>query len=215
MISSRRHGTRNLVLFPGLVLIFQHHDMTVKVIGVVGEIGSGKDEVLKYLKAKYGVPYISTGDIVRDIARSENIEATRENLAKISLRCFNELGKGCFIRRAAEEILHRGWQTAGISGVRSPEDVEIMQEMFGKGFILIRVDISDPEIRFERVRLRHEERDPLTFSQFLEQDSNEENTFHISLTGKAADHVLNNDGSVDDLHEQIDRLVASAGLPGS
>ncbi len=188
--------------------------MTVKVIGVVGQIGSGKDEVLKYLKANYGVPYISTGDIVRDIARSENIEATRENLAKISQRCFTELGKGYFIRRAAEEIVHRGWQTAGISGVRSHEDVEIMQDMFGRGFILIRVDISDPKIRFERVRLRHEERDPMTFSQFLEQDSNEENTFHISRTGREADYVLNNDGSVEALHKQIDRLVTSAGLLG-
>lgn len=188
--------------------------MTVKVIGVVGEIGSGKDEVLKYLSARYDIPYISTGDIVRDIARKENIEATRENLAKISKRCFNELGRGCFIRRAAEEILHRGWQIAGISGVRSPEDVAIMKDLFGKGFILIRVDISDPQIRFERVRLRHEERDPLTFSQFLEQDRNEENTFHISRTGREADYILNNDGSLDDLHKQIDMLVASAGLLG-
>ena len=186
--------------------------MTVKVIGAVGEIGSGKDEVLKYLKARYGIPYISTGDIVRNIAKSENIEATRENLEKISLRCFNDLGRGCFIRQAAEEILHRGWKTAGISGVRSPDDVEIMKTMFGKCFVLIRVDISDPRIRFERVRLRHEERDPLSFSQFQEQDRNEENTFQISLTGKDADHVLNNDGSIEDLHQQIDRLVATAGL---
>jgi dephospho-CoA kinase len=198
-----------LTIFPSLVLIFEHSIMTIKVFGVVGEIGSGKDEVLKYLKAKYGVPYISTGDIVRRIAESENIEATRKNLEKISLRCFSDLGKGCFIRQAAEEILNQGWKTAGISGVRSPDDVDIMKGMFGDNFILIRVDISKPEIRFQRVRQRNEQRDPLTYSQFLEQDKNEENTFRISLTGSRADYVLNNDGRVEDLHRAIDRLIAA------
>ena len=194
-----------------LMLIFQHHTMT-KVIGVVGEIGSGKDEVLKYLKARYGIPYISTGDLVRHIAEAENVEATRENLAKISARCFEEEGKGCFIRRAATEIIKRGWKIAGISGVRSPEDVKILRDTFGKGFILIRVDISDLQTRFQRVRLRHEERDPLTFEQFLEQDRNEEKTFNISHAGRLADYALNNDGSLEDLHRAIDELVARENL---
>jgi len=194
-----------------LMLIFQHHTMT-KVIGVVGEIGSGKDEVLKYLKARYGIPYISTGDLVRHIAEAENVEATRENLAKISARCFEEEGKGCFIRRAATEIIKRGWKIAGISGVRSPEDVKILRDTFGKGFILIRVDISDLQTRFQRVRLRHEERDPLTFEQFLKQDRNEEKTFNISHAGRLADYALNNDGSLEDLHRAIDELVARENL---
>lgn len=194
-----------------LMLIFQHHTMT-KVIGVGGEIGSGKDEVLKYLKARYGIPYISTGDLVRHIAEAENVEATRENLAKISARCFEEEGKGCFIRRAATEIIKRGWEIAGISGVRSPEDVKILRDTFGKGFILIRVDISDLQTRFQRVRLRHEERDPLTFEQFLKQDRNEEKTFNISHAGRLADYALNNDGSLEDLHRAIDELVARENL---
>ncbi len=194
-----------------LMLIFQHHTMT-KVIGVGGEIGSGKDEVLKYLKARYGIPYISTGDLVRHIAEAENVEATRENLAKISARCFEEEGKGCFIRRAATEIIKRGWKIAGISGVRSPEDVKILRDTFGKGFILIRVDISDLQTRFQRVRLRHEERDPLTFEQFLKQDRNEEKTFNISHAGRLADYALNNDGSLEDLHRAIDELVARENL---
>jgi dephospho-CoA kinase len=41
----------------------------MRVIGVIGKNGSGKDEVLKYLKDKHNVPFLSTGDIVREIAR--------------------------------------------------------------------------------------------------------------------------------------------------
>ena len=42
--------------------------MNIRVIGTVGKIGSGKDEILKYLQARYSIPYISTGDIVRRMA---------------------------------------------------------------------------------------------------------------------------------------------------
>jgi len=185
----------------------------MKAIGAVGDIGSGKDEVLKYLRDRYGVPYISTGDIVRQMAQEEGVEGTRENLEAISKRCFAEMGRGCFVRMAAQETVKRGWKVAGISGVRSPDDVAAMKEMFGSSFILVRVDINDPEIRFERVRLRGERRDPLTWEAFREQDRNEELEFQISKTKALADFSLDNSGTLEALRRQIDKLVVSKRLP--
>ena len=183
------------------------------VIGAVGDIGSGKDEVLKYLRDRYGVPYISTGDIVRQMAHEEGVEGTRENLEAISKRCFTQMGRGCFVRMVGQEIVKRGWEVAGISGVRSPEDVAVMKEMFGNGFILVSVNINDPETRFKRVRLRGERRDPLTREAFREQDSNEEQEFQISKTKALADYTLDNSGTLEALHRQIDKLVVSKRLP--
>jgi dephospho-CoA kinase len=189
--------------------------MTNRVIGVVGKIGSGKDEVLKYLKQRYGVPYISTGDIVRDIAAREGIEATRENLESISERCFATMGKGCFVKMAGDEIKKRGWQIAGISGIRAPADVKTLKEMFVDSFILVRVEVQDPELRFQRVVRRHEGRDPEKYEQFQVQDYSEEEIFHISKTAGMADYAVGNDGTLDDLHTQVDELVASKKLLGT
>ncbi|MDD5493902.1 MAG: AAA family ATPase [Dehalococcoidia bacterium] len=189
--------------------------MDTKVIGAVGEIGSGKDEVLKYLYSKYGVEYFSTGDIVRQIAESQGMEPTRENLGIISERCFNDLaqyGKGCFVRMVAEEIIKRKLKIAGVSGIRSPDDVRVMQDFFGDGFILIWAGITDRRLRYERILLRHEERDPVSYEEFLKQDDREEQVFNISRTGRMARYSLNNDGSVQDLHREIDRLVAEKKL---
>jgi dephospho-CoA kinase len=161
----------------------------MKVIGAVGDIGSGKDEVLKYLRDRYGVPFLSTGDIVRKMAQEDGVEGTRE------------------------EIMNRGWKVAGISGVRSPEDVAVMKEMFGGGFILVRVDINDQAIRFERVRLRGERRDPLTREAFQEQDRNEQQEFQILKAESLADYTIDNSGTLAELHRQIDELVASKKLP--
>ena len=185
----------------------------MKVIGAVGDIGSGKDEVLKYLRDRYGVPYISTGDIVRQMAQQEGVVGTRENLEAISKRCFTEIGRGCFVRMAGQEIQKRGWKVAGISGVRSPEDVAVMKEMFGGSFILVRVEINDPKIRFERVRLRGERRDPLSWESFQEQDRNEEREFQINSAEAMADYSVDNSGTLEDLHRQLDEMVASKKLP--
>ncbi len=186
--------------------------MSVRVIGVVGKIGSGKDEVLKYLKSKYGIPYLSTGDLVRDIAVKEGLAPTRENLEIISERCFIEMGKGCFVRMVADEIKKNGWKTAGISGIRAPADVHILKEMFGNAFILIRVDVADTKLRFQRVLKRHEARDPVKYEEFLVQERGEEEVFHVEKTAAMANYALKNDGTIDDLHRQIDALVKSKKL---
>jgi dephospho-CoA kinase len=185
----------------------------MKVIGVVGEIGSGKDEVLKYLREKYGVPYISTGDIVRGLASKEGVEGTRENLEAISRRCFQDMGRGCFVRMAGDEIVRQGWKVAGISGVRTPDDVEYLRQTFSKDFTLVRVDINNPLLRFARILKRSEERDPLTYKAFQLQDKKEEEAFNISRAVAMADCAVDNSGSLASLYAEIDAMVASGCLP--
>jgi len=185
----------------------------VIIIGAVGRYGSGKDEVLKYLKDKHNIPFVSTGDLVREIAGKEGLEPTRENLGKISERYFRELGPGCFVKMLAARLRQSNLKIAGISGIRSLEDIRILKETCGKDFILIRVDVSDPHLRFQRMTRRHEARDPRSYEQFLTQEASEEQLFHVGDAEKMADYTIDNDGSLDDLHSQIDRWFEQAKLP--
>ena len=75
----------------------------MRIIGVVGQNGSGKDEGLKYLRTRYNIPLLSTGDAVREIAKKEGLEPTRENLKDISGKCFRDMGEGCFVKLIAEK----------------------------------------------------------------------------------------------------------------
>jgi dephospho-CoA kinase len=184
----------------------------VRIIGAVGQNGSGKDEVLKYLRTRYDVPFLATGDMVREIAAKEGLEPTRENLGKISDKYFRAFGKGYFVKLLADKILHSGWKIAGISGIRSLNDVSILKEIFGKDFILICVTISDPQVRFSRMTKRGEGRDPRSYEQFLEQDRAEEKLFSLKEAQRLADFTLSNDGTLDDLHHEIDRLVSNNSL---
>ena len=158
---------------------------------------------------------LSTGDIVREMAKKEGLELTRENLKSISERCFRVMGEGCFVKLAAERIRANGWQTAGISGIRSINDVKILREALGDDFILIDVDVSDPHQRYGRMVKRSEERDPKSYEQFARQDEAEEKLFHIQDAEEQADYRISNDGTLNDLHKAIDRLVSENGLLGN
>ena len=184
----------------------------VKIIGAVGQNGSGKDEVLKYLHLKYGVPFLATGDMVREIASKEGVEPTRENLGKISDRYFNEFGKGYFVRQLADKIRGTGWKIAGISGIRSLNDVSILKDIFGKDFTLINVFITDPHVRYSRMTKRGEGRDPHSYEEFLLQDKAEEELFSLKEVERLADYSISNDGTLDNLHREIDRLVSGESL---
>ncbi|MBN1367819.1 MAG: AAA family ATPase [Dehalococcoidales bacterium] len=184
----------------------------MKIIGAVGQNGSGKDEVLKYLKSAYNVPFLSTGDIVRSIAAKEGAEPTRENLGKISSRYFDEFGKGCFVKMLADKLKQSGWPVAGITGIRSLDDVTILKNIFGKNFILFRVYVTDPQLRFARMVKRAEGRDPVSYEQFSQQEDYEEKLFRISEAENQADYSLSNDTSLADLHRQIDEIVSKNGI---
>ena len=184
----------------------------MKVIGVIGLNGSGKDEVLKYLHAKHAVPFLSTGDMVREIATKEGKEPTRENLQEISERYFHKFGKGYFVMLAAWKIRQNNWEIGGITGIRSFDDVKFLRSIFAKDFILISVYISNPEVRYNRMLKRGEGRDPHTYAQFLKQDAAEEEIFHIRAAAQFANYSINNDGTLDDMHREIDRLVSEKGL---
>jgi dephospho-CoA kinase len=184
----------------------------MRILGAIGKNGSGKDELLRYLRDRYAVPYVATGDIVRSLAAAEGMEPTRENLGIVSARVFAEKGSGAFVRMAAEEIAKEGWPVAGISGVRSADDVRALKALYGQVFILVHVEVTDDWIRFERMKARGEPRDPSDLRHFRDLDRREEEQFHLSDAAALADHAIRNDGTLADLHAVIDRLVIRSSL---
>lgn len=186
----------------------------MRIIGAIGKNGSGKDEVLKHLRDRYGVPFVATGDIVRSLAAEEGLEPTRENLGAVSARWFAEHGPGCFVRLAAERITADGCRVAGISGIRSADDVRLLKDLYREDFVLVHVLVCDDRVRFERMMARAAARDPGDLAHFRDLDRREEELFRVSEAISFADYTVANDGSLADLHSAIDRLVGGAGLLG-
>jgi dephospho-CoA kinase len=177
------------------------------VIGAIGRNGSGKDTLIDYLQQRCGIPKLSTGDVVRELAREEGRPLTREELGRVAEREMAAQGRGVFVRRLVEQIDAEDWETVGITGIRTPEDVAILRERYGGDFLLVHVEVADPRIRFERVAQRDEPRDPQSLEEFLEQDRHEADRFDLEQALAEADIRLSNAGTLAALHAQIERQV--------
>ena len=183
------------------------------VVGVVGFNGSGKDEVVNYLHQKYEVPLISVGDIVREIAEEEGKGATRDNLDEITRRYFAQYGQGYFLKLVIDKIRRNKWDSAGISGIRSPEDVRALKKAFKDDFILVHIFVTDPRVRYQRMQTRGSQRDLITYADFLRQDQVSLDLFRIHEVIDMSDISIANDGTLDDIRRRIDGLVKAGKLP--
>jgi dephospho-CoA kinase len=179
----------------------------MKIIGVVGKIGSGKDELAQTLKRRCGIPILSPGDIARHLAEEQGIEKSRSNLHELSQRAIEHHGKDYFIKQIIEEIESQDWQAVSITGIRQPLDHDLLRDNFGEDFILIRVEVNDPILRFKRLLQRNRPRDPQSYAEFLQQEREEESEFHLSRTLEEADLILKNNGSLEEFHRSIQKHV--------
>lgn len=181
--------------------------MSVKIIGIVGLVGAGKDTAASYLKNKYNYEIISYSDLVHEKVKEENLVPTRENLQKIAKKYRELYGMDYFARLAVEKAvkaLATGHEKIILKELRKKEDVEYPKKYF-KNFYVIEI-YADQKIRFERLKKRKSSKDPATWEEFLKQEENEKLLgFHEAL--QYADFIINNNGSLEELYSNLDEIV--------
>jgi dephospho-CoA kinase len=180
--------------------------LKLKIVGAVGQIGSGKDTIVKYISDKCSMPIISIGDIAREIAKHEGLPATRENLQKITEKYYAQFGRTYFIEETIRRIQHAKHDKILITGIRAPTDITTLRNHFHEDFILISVT-ANKKNRFQRLLTRGEPRDPKAWQEFLKQDREEEKIFQIAKSCKLADYSIENNGTVEKLFQKVDKII--------
>jgi dephospho-CoA kinase len=176
------------------------------IIGIAGEIASGKDTVSRYYQKKHGASMYRFSDVLRDILRRLHLEENRKNLAAASLMLRETFGEDIFARSIAEEIENDGNDLIVIDGVRRSSDVKSIQGLLG--FTLLYIN-ADPKRRHGRMTSRNQNADDTTktFEEFL-QDSELESETEIRKLAEEADFTIDNNGSLDELYAHADVLLA-------
>ena len=184
----------------------------MKVIGLVGPIGSGKDTVSDYISKKYGYKVIVMGDIVREIATELGRGHSRDDLHLTQREVVAKYGLSYFAGRVVEKIRKNGWEKVVINGIRRPEDAAVPKKEFGKDMVVALVDAL-PQIRFERMKARKRQGDPHTMEEFIRQEKNEKKLFQFDETMKFVDSIIiNNDGSFEQLYKTVDAFMKKFNL---
>ncbi|MFH1591176.1 MAG: AAA family ATPase [archaeon] len=173
------------------------------IIGLTGRNASGKGEIASYLASK-GLESHSLSDAIRDEATSRGMEHSRENLIAMGNELRQEHGPGVLGRKIAEKI--KG--DAVVDSIRNPSEIEELKKL--KGFTLLGVD-APIETRFERAQERGRSENATTLDEFREMEEKENSTDaaaqQLNACFEEADILIENDGSIKDLHTNIDKII--------
>ena len=175
------------------------------ILGLVGEIASGKDTVAKYLKEKHGFQTIKFSTPIRKILDALNLPQSRENMVWVGINVRNRFGENIFGNVIAKECENSTANLIVLPNVRFKPDIAYLKQM--NNFYLIHIS-SEPQIRYQRLIHRNQNSDDQTktWEEFI-NDGELPTEITIREVAKIAKHTIKNNGTLDQLHQQIDQLM--------
>jgi dephospho-CoA kinase len=179
--------------------------MSKIIIGMAGQIGSGKDFIAEYIRQKYGGAVISFSDPLRDILKRLFLPIDRKHLSYLSQSLVEKFGTDILSKTIATEIERSNKKIFVLPNIRRPGDYKYLKDQ--PGFVLVGVE-ADPKICYERVVKRGQNEDDKTKTwEEFQIDLKRPTEVEIAALIKSAKFHLNNNGTVQELHKQIDDLM--------
>ena len=184
------------------------------IIGIAGVIGGGKGTVVEYLMSKGTFAHYSSSDLLIKILEERGEVVDRDGMNRIAneLRAADPAGVPAenFKRYEAED----GEGDAIFESIHSVPEADFIKSVGG---IVLGIT-ADPDIRYERIVKRGSVKDGVTKEKFIEQQKREEagsddpNKSNIFAAVSQADFIIENNGTIEDLHKQIDVVLAQLEL---
>jgi dephospho-CoA kinase len=179
------------------------------IIGITGTIGAGKGTVVEYLKSK-GFTHYSASGLLKEIATERGLPLTRTHLSPLA----DELAathEGGIFHLMHERAVQEGAVDYVLESIHRPSEAEYVRSIGG---VILGVD-ADLRTRYERTVARKEgEKDDVTFEQFVEHSKREDDGAtgtgpNIRAVLATADGMIENNGTIDDLHSRVDYLLTT------
>lgn len=175
------------------------------ILGFTGLPACGKGTIAAYFKTEYKAETFRFSTMLRDVLDRLYLGHSRENMSGISRILREFFGQDLMAKVMAKDVENSQAELIVVDGVRRMEDVKYLRAL--PNFKLVSIE-AEMKIRYERLLTRGENLDDKnkTWEEFL-ADHQLETELTILDTMKAADIIINNDGSLEDLHKQLDELV--------
>lgn len=174
-----------------------------ELIGLTGTNGAGKGEAAAFFMTK-GYVYASLSDILRDELGARGLEITRDNLIRMGNELRKKFGPDVLARRTMAKVTG----PPVIDSIRNIREVDYLRAQ--KGFVLIAFD-APIEVRFARVAARGRDESAATLEEFRKKEEEErsggEAAQQLEACMAAADHLILNIGTLDDLHRKLEKLL--------
>ena len=179
--------------------------MSKIIIGLVGEMASGKEVTKKYLAEKYNAKHCKFSTPLRDVLNRLCVEVSRDNMIDLSTILRERYGQDLLAKVVASDASVLDSDIVVVDGVRREDDIEHLSKL--PNFKLVRIDVL-AKTRYERMKARNENKGDAekTYAEFME-DHERETEITIPAVMDTAKYNLDNNGNLEELYTQIDSLV--------
>jgi dephospho-CoA kinase len=177
-----------------------------KLVAFVGMPGAGKSEAVAHLVSKQ-IPFVRFGDITDEGVKAQGLPLTPDNERTFREKIRQELGMAAYAVKSKPKIdeLLKTHDIVALDGLYSWEEYIYLKKEFDE-LTLIHV-YAEPKVRYER--LLHRPVRPVPMEKSYERDVTELEKLNKGGPIAIADYlVVNNSASIEDLHQQIDTLLA-------
>lgn len=179
---------------------------TKKVIfGFTGLMASGKGAAALYLQNRHHAKTFRFSTILRDLVKRLGLPEDRESLVNMSEAIRHTFGEDILAKAMAHDAAVDDRPLVVIEGIRREADIAYLKEL--PNFILVSID-ADLRTRYERLVIRGENPDDQTKTwEGFQIDQKRPTEITIPPVMAMAHEHLNNNGSHDELEQQLDALV--------
>jgi dephospho-CoA kinase len=176
------------------------------IIGVTGTNGAGKGTVVEYLVQKGFKHYWVRDFLVAEITR-RGMQVDRSAMRDVANDLRQKHGPSYVVETLYANATADGGNSA-IESIRVLGEVEFLK---AHGVPLIAVD-AERKLRYERVVSRGSSTDKVDFDTWVAQEEREwapVAQWDMDIPGvmKNADYTLQNNGTLEELHQQIDAVL--------
>ena len=177
------------------------------IIGITGTDGSGKGTVVDYLVHKKGFAHYSARAYITKEIEKRGLPIDRNHMRLVGNDLRRIHGTDHIVRYYLNEIKKNGDTNAVIESIRESTAAECIKK---EGGILLSVD-ANQHLRYERVQKRRSLSDHVSFEQFviheeLEMNDPDPHGMHKREVMDMADYTITNNGTLPELHEQVEEV---------
>lgn len=180
----------------------------MKIIGVSGTNGSGKDTVSKMLAEQHGFLFVDASTMFVEELKKRGWPIDREHKSRLSAEWRREFGMGAFVDKAVDLFNQDSTKYKGlvVGSLRHPGEADSVHNLDG---VVVWVD-ADPRVRYDRIQSNLSERKGIhaeegkSYEDFLAEQKREMTpvgdsaTLDMSGVHKKADIFLeNNDNDIE------------------
>jgi dephospho-CoA kinase len=173
------------------------------IIGLVGETGSGKDTVAKYLNEKYGAKLMRFADPIKETLNIFFDKSSKQDQQWLFTEFKKRFG-GNVLGMALRKKIERNDGLIVVNGLRMLEDYGFIKSFSDSVILYI---TADQKLRWERVAGRGEKSDDNIDLEKFQEIERAETEIHIPELGSRAEFVIKNEKDLAYLLSETDRVM--------